>query len=135
MNELSVDATIENLDKIVDFVDTNLDSFDCPIKSKIEIDIALDEIFSNIVHYAYEGKVGKATIRIGQSEDKKEIIIQFIDSGVPYNPLLKEDPNVNLSAEERKVGGLGIYIVKKSMDKVEYEHKNNQNILTIKKVI
>lgn len=135
MNELSVDATIENLDKIVDFVDAKLDSFDCPIKSKIEIDIALDEIFSNIVHYAYEDKVGKATIRIGQSEDKKEIIIQFIDSGVPYNPLLKEDPDVNLSAEERKVGGLGIYIVKQSMDKVEYEHKNNQNILTIKKVI
>ena len=135
MKDISVDATIENLEKVVEFINTELESFDCNSKTQMEIAIAVDEIFSNISHYAYGDKVGQATILIGFDKESKEVTLRFIDKGVPYNPLDKEDPDVSLSADERHEGGLGIYIVKKTMDKVEYEYKDNQNILTIKKKI
>ena len=101
----------------------------------MEVNVATDEIFANIVNYAYKNKVGKATIRVELKDNPKAIVISFIDNGTPFNPLEKEDPNISLTAEERNIGGLGIYIVKKSMDKVEYDYKDNQNILKITKYI
>ena len=99
------------------------------------MDIAIDEIFGNIAHYAYGDKVGKATVRIEEYDNPKAIGITFIDSGVAYNPLEKEDPDITLSAEEREIGGLGIYMVKKNMDTMEYEYSQGQNKLLIKKYI
>lgn len=135
MKELKVEATIENIPKVTDFVDEQLEAFDCPIKAQTQIDIAIDELFSNIVHYAYNSEIGSVTVRVEVQEEPLAVVITFIDDGVQYDPLAKEDPDTTLSAEERDIGGLGIYIVKKSMDDISYEYKNGQNILTIKKNI
>lgn len=135
MKELMIDATVENIEKVTDFVNEQLEAFDCPMKSQTQIDIAIDELFGNIAHYAYNPDVGPATVRVEVTDDPITVIITFIDHGIPYDPLKKEDPNITLSAEERKIGGLGIYLVKKSMDDISYEYKNGQNILKIKKKI
>ena len=133
MKELTIAATVENIEVVTDFVNEQLEALDCPIKVQMQIDIAIDELFSNIAHYAYNPEVGDATVRVEVTEDPLAVVITFIDKGVPYDPLAKADPDTTLSAEERKIGGLGIYMVKKSMDDVTYEYKDGQNILAIKK--
>ena len=133
MKELTIDATIENVRAVTEFVDAQLEAMDCPIKAQMQIDIAIYELFSNIAYYAYNPDVGPATVRVEVQQDPLAVVISFIDHGIPYDPLAKEDPNTTLSAEERDIGGLGIYMVKKTMDAVVYEYKNGQNILTIKK--
>ena len=105
------------------------------MKAQMQIDIAIDELFSNIAYYAYNPDVGPATVRVEVVEDPMAVVITFIDKGVPYDPLAREDPDTTLSAEERDLGGIGIYMVKKSMDEVTYEYKDGQNILKIKKNI
>ena len=135
MRELTVDATIENIEKVTDFVNEELEKLDCPMKAQIQIDVAIDELFGNIAHYAYNPNVGPATIRVEVVQDPMAVVLTFIDHGIPYDPLAKEDPDIKLSAEERKIGGLGIYMVKKSMDEITYEYKDGQNILRIKKNI
>ena len=130
MKELTVDAAIENIPSVTAFVDEQLEQYDCPIKAQMQIDIAIDELFSNIAHYAYTPKTGKATVRV-----EVAVVITFIDNGIPYDPLAKADPDITLSAVDRAIGGLGIFMVKKSMDEITYEYKDGQNILTIKKKI
>lgn len=134
MREITVDAAIENITEVTAFVDEQLEAFDCPMKVQMQIDIAIDELFSNIAHYAYKPEVGKATVRVEFDEEPRAAVVTFVDRGVPYDPLAKKDPDVTLSAEERKIGGLGIYLVKKSMDDMFYEYKDGQNILIIKKL-
>ena len=133
MKELTITATIENLETVTDFVNEQLEAMDCPMKVQIQIDIAIDELFSNIAHYAYNPETGDATVRVEVMEDPLAVVITFIDKGVPYDPLAKADPNTTLSAEEREIGGLGIFMVKKTMDDITYEYKDGQNILMIKK--
>ena len=133
MKELTIAATVENIETVTNFVNEQLEALDCPMKAQIQIDIAIDELFGNIAHYAYNPEIGKATVRVEVTEDPLAVVITFIDNGVPYDPLAKEDPDTTLSAEEREIGGLGIYMVKKSMDDITYEYKDGQNILTIKK--
>lgn len=135
MKELLIDATVENIETVTAFVNEQLAALDCPMKSQTQIDIAIDELFGNIAHYAYNPEVGPVTVRVEVTGDPITVIITFIDHGIPYDPLKKEDPNITLSAEEREIGGLGIYIVKKSMDDITYEYKDGQNILKIKKKI
>jgi anti-sigma regulatory factor (Ser/Thr protein kinase) len=135
MNELTIDATVENIACVTDFVDEQLEQYNCPIKAQMQINIAIDELFGNIAHYAYDPNVGPATVKVEVNDDPMAVIITFIDSGVPYDPLAKADPDVTLSAEERDFGGLGIYMVKKSMDDITYEYKDGKNILRIKKNI
>ena len=135
MRELTVDAIIENIEKVTDFVNEELEKLDCSPKAQIQIDVAIDELFGNIAHYAYNPNVGTATIRMEVVQDPMAVVLTFIDHGIPYDPLAKEDPDIKLSAEERKIGGLGIYMVKKSMDEITYECKDGQNILRIKKNI
>ena len=135
MKELTVDAAVENIEVVTDFVNEELEKLDCPLKARRQIDIAIDELFGNIARYAYSPDVGKATVRFSVEEKPLEVTITFIDNGVPFNPLEKSNPDTSLSAEERPIGGLGIFLVKKSMDMVEYEYKNGQNILKIKKNI
>ena len=133
MHELVIDAQLEKLDEVLDFIDQYLDEWECPMKTQTQINIAVEEIFVNIAHYAYEHHNGQARITITRKGSDAEIT--FSDSGTPYNPLARPDPDVTLSAEERDIGGLGIYIVKKSMDSVSYEHRDNNNVLTISKRI
>ena len=133
MKELTIAATVENIETVTDFVNEQLEALDCPMKAQMQIDIAIDEIFSNIAHYAYNPEIGQATVRVEVLEDPLAVTITFIDNGTPYDPLAKADPDTTLSAEERDIGGLGIYMVKKSMDEIVYEYKNGHNILKIKK--
>ncbi len=133
MKEMTIEARIENIPQVTEFVDAQLEKYGCSLKAQMQIDVAIDELFSNIAHYAYHPGKGCATVRVETQEDPLAVTITFIDHGVPYDPLKKEDPDVTLSAEERGIGGLGIYMVKKSMDGIEYEYKDGQNILKITK--
>ena len=133
MKELTIAATIENIETVTDFVNEQLEAFDCPMKAQMQIDIAIDELFGNIAHYAYNPEIGEATVRVEVIEDPMAVVITFIDNGVPYDPLKKEDPDTTLSIEEREIGGLGIFMVKKTMDDIAYEYKDGKNILTIRK--
>ena len=133
MKELTAAATVENIDAVTAFVNEQLEALECPVKAMMQIDIAIDELFGNIAHYAYHPETGSATVRVEVAEEPLAVIITFIDHGIPYDPLAAEDPDTTLSAEERSVGGLGVYMVKKSMDEITYEYKNGQNILKIKK--
>ena len=133
MKELTITATVENIEAVTEFVNEQLEAFDCPMKAQMQIDIAIDELFGNIAHYAYNPDIGQATVKVEVIEDPMSVVITFIDNGVPYDPLKKADPDTTLSAEEREIGGLGIFMVKKTMDEVSYEYKDGQNILKIKK--
>ena len=135
MKELTIAATVENIEVVTDFVNAQLEALDCPIKAQMQIDIAIDELFGNIAHYAYNPDVGDATVQVEVQQEPPAVIITFIDGGVAFDPLAKKDPNISLSAEEREDGGLGIFMVKKTMDEITYEYKNGKNILKIKKNI
>ena len=117
------------------FIDENLENVGCSMKSQMQIDIAAEEIFVNICKYAYHPDKGRAVVRVAVTDEPVQVKITFIDHGKPYDPLLKDDPDVSLSAEEREIGGLGIFMVKQTMDAVEYEYKEGSNILTLVKNI
>ena len=133
MKEITVDATIENMNTVTAFVDDFLDQIACPMKSRIQINIVIDEIFGNICHYAYKDSIGAVTVRVESGNTPKAVFLTFTDNGIPYNPLDTEDPDITLSSEERKIGGLGIYLVKKNMDEMKYEYVNQQNRLWMEK--
>ena len=135
MKDITVDATLENLEVVQNFVNEELELQGCSMKVMMQIEIAVEEIFVNIVHYAYNPQVGKATVRCEVTDNPMQVIIQFLDSGIPFDPMAKEDADITLSAEERNIGGLGIYMVKQSMDEVNYEYKDGKNVLTIRKVL
>lgn len=129
--EITVAAAIENQPVVTAFLEEALEEMGCSPRSQMQLAIALDELFSNIAYYAYPGETGEVTVRIEAEGDAA--VLTFIDAGIPYNPLSKEDPDITLSAQERQIGGLGIYMVKKSMDAMAYAYRDGKNILTIKK--
>ena len=132
--EINVPAILEQVEKITDFVNGELQEDNLPGKLIRQIDIAIDELFANIANYAYEkGKNGSVTVQVETEEAPRAVMISFIDSGVPFDPLSHEEPDVSLGAEERSIGGLGIFLVKKIMDEVNYRFEDGKNILTIKK--
>ena len=133
MEELNLPALRENLDQVMGFVEEHLEQAGCPAKTLLQVSMAVEEIFINIASYAYDPKVGPATIRVEVKEQPLCVIITFVDHGRPYDPLAREDPDVTLPAEQRQVGGLGIFLVKKTMDDIRYEYKDGSNILTITK--
>ena len=132
--ELEIAAEIEKLPEVLSFIERHLEEADCPPKAQMQLAIAAEEIFVNIAHYAYAPETGDATVRVEvSSSEPVTVAITFIDRGVPFDPLAKPDPDVTLSAEDREIGGLGIYMTKKSMDDVRYEYKDGQNILRLEK--
>ena len=135
MRELDIQALPENLPEVLTFVKENLDELECTEKERNQIEVAVEEIFSNIAGYAYDPKIGTATIRVELNDNPLSVSMSFIDQGKQYDPLAKPDPNVKLSASERKRGGLGIFMTKKFMDEVDYEYKDGRNILTLRKVV
>ena len=135
MKEITIEAKVDNLDQVLSFVDEQLESAGCSIGIQTQIDIAVEEVFVNIAQYAYDPNVGPATISVETSSNPLKVKLTFVDKGMPYNPLAKDDPDVTQSADERPIGGLGIYMVKNIMDDVEYEYKDGQNIFTIAKNI
>ena len=160
---LTVSATDENLSQVIEFIGSNLEEVGCGMKAQTQIEVSVEELFVNIAHYAYSGAVGgasdtvrngtanascatstaeaaknsigSATITFDFASETRTVAISLIDSGVPYNPLSKPDPDITLSAEERQIGGLGIFMVKKNMDEVLYSFAEGKNITTIKKII
>ena len=132
-DELDIEAVTENLPRVLAFVDERLEKVACPMKAQMQIDVAVEEIFVNIASYAYAPEKGKATVRVEVSEDPVTVTITFVDHGIPYDPLAREDPDITLPADERETGGLGIFMTKKFMDAVTYTYKDGQNILTLTK--
>ena len=132
---LRIPADLKKLTDVLLFIDDQLENIGCPLKTQMMIDIVVEELFVNIAHYAYRNGMGEAVISVQKHLDPAEIIIEFRDNGIPFNPLEKEDPDVTLSAEKRKIGGLGIFMVKKNVDDIKYRRENGQNILTIMKRI
>ena len=131
MAELRIKAKVESLNDVMAFVDAELEKLDCPMRAQMQIDVAVEELFVNIAHYAYAPGEGDAQITVRAADGMVEI--EFRDSGVPYDPLAKADPDVSLSAEERQIGGLGIFMVKKTMDDMVYHYMDGQNVLKIRK--
>jgi len=130
--ELTVPAKTECLDELTEFVESHLEEVMFPMAAVMQIDIAVEEIFVNIASYAYPDREdGTATLQMEVSEDPKRVYMTFIDSGIPYDPLAKADPDVTLSADERTIGGLGIFMVKKSMDEMSYKYEDGKNILSM----
>ncbi len=135
MKELTLIADIQNIERVTAFVDEQLEPYDFPPKAAAQLHIAIDELFGNIAYYAYAPGKGNATVRVEVAEAPLAVVMTFIDCGVPYDPLEKPDPDVSLSAEERPLGGLGIFMVKNSMDEFSYEYKNGYNCVRIKKYL
>lgn len=133
MQELRLSATPDTLYTVLDMIEERLDGAGCPPGKKTEILIAVEEMYINIVHYAYGGKTGEAIVQMEVTSRPEVCRIVLRDHGTPYNPLTKDDPDVTLSAEQRKIGGLGIYMAKKSMDLIHYEYRDGSNILTMEK--
>ncbi|MCR5733706.1 MAG: ATP-binding protein [Lachnospiraceae bacterium] len=137
--EIKLEAVLENLERVNDAIEQVLVPAECPMKVLIQVKIAVEEMFVNVCHYAYEDEIGMITVAadivdIADKETgklKKGVKVVLTDQGIPYDPLAKEDPDVTLSLEERPIGGLGIYMVKKSMDEVFYQYENNSNIFTM----
>ena len=135
MKELTVDAVGENLAAVTEFVDAELEALDCPLKTQFKIDVAVDELFTNVAQYAYVPDTGKVTVQFGVEENPTTAVITFIDRGKPFNPMLAKEPDVTLDVKNRAIGGLGIFMVKKSMDEMSYEYKDGQNIVRVKKAL
>lgn len=132
-DEIAVEAVTDNLREVIGIIEEDLEKAGCPMKEQMQITVAVEEIFVNVASYAYAPGKGNVRIRRELLKDPDGIAITFIDSGVPYNPLEKDDPDTTLSAEERQIGGLGIYMVKQSMDDMKYEYREGENILTLVK--
>ena len=128
-----VNADVNELQRVLNFVEGCVQEIDCSPKALMQINVAVGEIFVNIAHYAYSGKIGEAVIEVEIDDEPKTVTITFIDSGVKYDPLAKPDPDVTLSAMDRQIGGLGIFMTKKFMDKLSYEYRDGQNVFAMKK--
>lgn len=136
MNQITVNADVNQVRTVTDFVNGHLEPLGCSERIRIQVDVAIDEIFSNISRYAYNPETGQATVKVEVQEEPLSVIITFIDHGKPFDPLARELPDVTrLPKGERPVGGLGLFMVKKTMDDISYTYKDGQNILTIRKRI
>jgi len=133
MKTLTVPASTEHLDTVQAFIDELLSTVPCSPETQIQLQIAVEELFVNIAHYAYSPEAGEAVISCDVAQSPPSVTIQFRDRGTPFNPLAKEAADITLSAEERVIGGLGIFMVKDYMDAVDYAYEDGQNILTIRK--
>lgn len=135
IKEFTTDASVDNLGAVTAFIDEQLEAAGCPMKTQMQIELAVEEIFVNIASYAYPPGTGTAVIRVGIDGEPPAVVITFIDAGKQYDPLAKEDPDITLSAKDRGIGGLGIFLTKKTMDDVSYEYRDGKNIFTMKKIL
>ena len=128
-------AKVEALSDVLGFVEQTLEKYECSMKIQTAVCVAIEEVFVNVAHYAYGDGEGDMTLGIGFDEATRTVTFRMADKGVPFDPLAKADPDITLSAEEREIGGLGIFITKKTMDTVFYSYENGENILTMIKKI
>lgn len=133
--KIIVPAALNQIAPVTEMINKKMEELNCSLRTRMHIRVAVDEIISNIVHYAYGNRRGTINVEVEAEENPPYLSITFIDQGVPFNPLTARDPELAGSAKQRPVGGLGLYIVKKTMDMVYYEYKNNSNILIIRKYV
>ena len=133
MDKITVDAVIENLEQVIGFATEHLEERDCPMKVVMQTELVIEEIFVNIANYAYHPEIGPATFCMEFEDDPRAVRMTFIDGGKPYNPLANDDPDTSLALEERDIGGLGIFLVKKNVDEISYAYEDEKNILRMKK--
>lgn len=131
--KMKIEAKKENLDQVLEFIRSSMDEMTDSVKTKLQMELASEEIFVNIANYAYGTETGNVVIHVDMDRTNSQIAVTFIDSGTPYNPLEKADPDMAASAEDRQIGGLGIYMSKKTSDQMFYRYEDKKNILTIKK--
>ncbi len=131
MEKITVEAVLENLQTVIDFATERLEARDCSMKTVMQTELVVEEIFVNIANYAYQPEIGEATFCIEFEENA--LLMTFIDSGKPYNPLEQKAPDTTLALEERDIGGLGSFLVKKNVDEISYEYSDGKNILRMKK--
>lgn len=138
MKEISVNANVKNLDAVLDFLKEVIEPYECSIEVQFQLELALEEMYVNIAHHAYPDEVGITTIRCEVVEEPGKdalLVISVLDQGIPYNPIEHTDPDLGLSAEDREIGGLGIYMIKNSMDVLSYSYDDGHNIFTVKKYL
>ncbi len=131
MVELKLQASDDTIDDVQAAATKLMDEIGCSDSFKVSVLIVIEEIFVNIAHYAYGGEPGDAVVEL--EAGSKCFRAVFKDHGIPYNPLEKDDPDITLSAAEREIGGLGVFMVKEMSDRVTYEFSNGWNILTVEK--
>ena len=127
------EATLDDIPELTAGAEEELERIGCSMRVITQMSVAIDEIYSNIVKYAYPHVKGSVRVSIHEEEKPHSVSMTFEDSGIPYNPMTNAEPDITLSAEERRIGGLGIFIVKKTMDDVQYHYENDRNIFTIRK--
>lgn len=135
MKDLLVESKIEDVEVVMKFVESELQSLGCSDDAWMQIKLAIDEIFGNICYYSYGSDSGPVKVSVGMSEDNKSVLLTFSDSGIPYDPLEADIPDVELDGDERPIGGLGIFLVRELMDDITYEYKDGNNILCLIKTI
>ena len=135
MTNKTFPAKTDALSEVLGFVEETLEGFECPMKIQTAICVAIEEVFVNVAHYAYPESAGDMTLHIGFDEASRTVTFRMTDRGIPFDPLKKPDPDITLSVEERDIGGLGIFIAKKTMDSLRYSYENGENILTMMKKI
>lgn len=133
MESMTIAAKTEALDKVTDFVEEQLAPYDCPMRTLLQLRLAIEEIFVNIASYAYSPAEGEAEIRCEVLEEPLRVVIRFLDGGMPFDPLAREDADTSEEALMSREGGLGILLVKNTMDDVKYSYEDGKNILTIMK--
>ena len=133
MEKITVEALVDNLQQVIDFATEQLEMRDCPMKVVMQTELVIEEIFVNVSSYAYHPETGLVTLCVEFEENPLAMVMTFIDGGKPYNPLEKSDPDTTLGVDERDVGGLGIFLVKKNVDEISYSYEDGKNILTMKK--
>ena len=135
MEKITVDAVLENLQTVIDFATEKLEERDCSMKIIMQTELVIEEIFVNIASYAYHPETGPATFCMEFEEKPHALLMTFIDGGKPYNPLEQAAPDTTLDINEREVGGLGIFLVRKNVDEISYEYADEKNILHMKKFL
>lgn len=136
MAEITVRAAPEQIDAVMDFVNRQLDVLSCPEETRVDLDVAVDELLSNIIRYAYGPGTGTVTVRVETQLEPKALILTFLDQGAPFDPLAEERPDTtSLPARERPMGGLGLYLVRSLVDEITYARRDGQNVLTVHKEI
>ena len=133
MEEIILKSNMEDLDLLLLKIEELLEDKGVPMKSKLQLELVIEELFVNICNYAYEQE-GEIKIQYGLLENPLRITMNIIDNGMEFNPLNKEAPDLTLDADQREIGGLGLTIVRKNVDEIDYSYENNQNILTIEKI-
>lgn len=131
MNNYQVPANVELIDKMINPIISSFEEIEVEHKKIYQVTLALEEIFANISKYAYPSGEGMIDIFYEIDKDEKQLKVIIKDKGTAFNPLEKEDPDLGASVSERKIGGLGIYIVKNIIDDIQYQRINNENVLKL----